>query len=60
MAVYKDMGGLINNADRIIRTLPEQERTAHLRAPRVLAHGQFHALARVFRKALLVQPLTNR
>lgn len=31
MAVYKHMGEVMNEADSIIRTLPENERTEHLR-----------------------------
>ncbi len=32
MAIYERMGHLINEADDIVRTLPESERSAHLRA----------------------------
>jgi hypothetical protein len=32
MAVYKRMGEAMNQADSIIRVLPETERTTHLRA----------------------------
>ena len=32
MAVYERLGGVINEADDIIRPLPEAERSTHLRA----------------------------
>lgn len=32
MAIYKDLGAVISEADSVIRTLPEAERGAHLRA----------------------------
>ena len=32
MAVYERMGKVINDADEIMRTLPETERSEHLRA----------------------------
>ena len=32
MAIYAHIGGKINEADTIIRTLPEAERSLHLRA----------------------------
>jgi hypothetical protein len=32
MSVYGCMGNIINEADSIIRTLPETERSVHLRA----------------------------
>lgn len=32
MAVYERLGGVINEADDILRTLPEAERSTHLHA----------------------------
>jgi hypothetical protein len=32
MSIYERMGQLINEADSIVRTLPEPERSEHLRA----------------------------
>lgn len=39
MAVYERLGQVINEADPILRTLPEAERTPHLHA---LAGAMFH------------------